>query len=78
MKKPHHFADDTTIKASIAKDEDPSESHKELQPDLEKFEPLADGLVSSNSLKTKELLISKARNMRARHDFVFKGEANTS
>jgi len=35
VKKPHPFADDTTTKTSIAKEEDPSEPHKELQADLE-------------------------------------------
>lgn len=78
VKKPHHFADDTTTKTSIAKDEDPSEPHKELQADLVKIEAWADAwLVSFNTSKTKELLISKARNMRAHPDFVFKGEVIT-
>ena len=78
MKTLHNFADDTTTKTSIAKDEDSSEPHKELQADLEKIDAWADAwLVSFNTSKTKELLISKARNMRAHPDFVFKGEVIT-
>jgi hypothetical protein len=78
VKRPHHFVDGTTTKTSIAKDEDPSKPHKELQADLVKIEAWADAwLVSFNTSKTKELLISKARNMRAHPDFVFKGEVIT-
>jgi len=76
VKKPHHFADDTTTKTSIAKDDDPSKPHKELQVDLERIEALADAwLESFNASKMEELLLSKALNMRAHPDFVFKGEA---
>ena len=76
VKKPRYFADDTTTKTSIAKDDDPSKPHKELQVDLERIEALADAwLESFNASKMEELLLSKALNMRAHPDFVFKGEA---
>jgi len=45
---------------------------------LEKIEEWADaGLVTFKTLKTKELQISKARNMRAYPDFVLKGKTIT-
>ena len=55
---------------------DPSEPHKELHTDLERIEACADTwLVSFNTSKTKELLISNACHMRAHPVLVFEGEA---
>ena len=78
IKKPHHLADETTKETLIAKDEDSSKPHKDLQADIERIEAWADvWLVSFNASETKEHLHSKACNMMVHPDSVFKGEAIT-
>ncbi|KAK2701602.1 hypothetical protein QYM36_019757, partial [Artemia franciscana] len=75
VEKPHYFPDDTTTKTLIAKDKGPSEPHRELQAHLERIEAWTDAwVVSLNGTKTKELRISKKRDMRVHPDFVFKGD----
>ena len=80
FEKPHYCADDTTTKYQLQNVNNiPSKEQngqKEFQTDLERIEAWADAwLVSFDALKTKEVLISKACNMKVYPDFVFKGEA---